>query len=92
MPSEEFSIICFEFLGDFWRKSQKEAKKEKLGKNRATSLRRRGCFTAARPRAKMATPRVRCSIALLRRSEVTVHSEPKFLFIFRKSRIRALIV
>ena len=24
MPLGEFSIICFEFLGDFWRKSQKK--------------------------------------------------------------------
>ena len=38
MPLGEFSIIFFDFLGDFWRKSKKEAKKEKLGKNRATSL------------------------------------------------------
>ena len=28
MPLGEFSIICFEFLGDFWRKMQKGAKKE----------------------------------------------------------------
>ena len=27
MPLGEFSIICFEFLGDFWRKSQKGEKK-----------------------------------------------------------------
>ena len=32
MPLGEFSIICFEFLGDFWRKSQKGAKKENMGK------------------------------------------------------------
>ena len=32
----DFSIICFEFLGDFWRKSQKYAKKKgkwKSGQN-----------------------------------------------------------
>ena len=32
MPLGEFSIICFEFLGDFWRKLQKGAKKENLAK------------------------------------------------------------
>ena len=40
MPLGEFSIICFEFLGDFWRKSQKRAKKENWAKNRATSPQR----------------------------------------------------
>ena len=27
MPLGEFSIICFRFLSDFWRKSQKKKKK-----------------------------------------------------------------
>ena len=30
MPLGEFSIICFRFLSDFWRKSQKNEKLENL--------------------------------------------------------------
>ena len=39
MPLGELSIIGFEFLGDFWRKSQKGEKKEKLGKKKIGPLR-----------------------------------------------------
>ena len=83
MPLGDFSLICFEFLGDIWRKSQKGAKKGKTGqnKNRATS-----------PRSKKATPRVRCSVAVLHSNEalrrsvvvlrsgkVTVHTSQNFI-------------
>ena len=39
----DFSIICFEFLGDFWRKSQKYAKKKENG-----NLGKTGPFAAAK--------------------------------------------
>ena len=98
MPLGEFSIIFFEFLGDFWRKSQKLAMKEKLGKkiiiigplrnskghlHRGKVLcRREGCLAAVKPRDKKTTPRVCCNVAMLCRSEVIVYSGPKFLFLF----------
>ena len=52
MPLGEFSIFCFEFLSDFWRKSQNERGK-KLGKNRAfaaekAASRDEGCLAAAK--------------------------------------------
>ena len=82
MPLGEFSIICFEFWGDFWRKSQKGAK-EKLGKkNKIGPLRHsEGCLAAARLRAKKATPLVRYSVVVLHRNEVTVHKGQNFYFV-----------
>ena len=73
MPLGEFSTICYEFLSDFWRKSQNEqgGKKngQKLGLRRSEGHLRRseGCLATAKPRAKKlqrscATPRRRhCS-------------------------------
>ena len=50
MPLGEFSMICFEFLSDFWRKSQNE-QGGKIGQK--SGLRRReGCLATVRPRAK----------------------------------------
>ena len=55
MPLGEFSIICFEFLGEFLRKSQNEQGR-KTGQK--LSLRRsEGCLAAARSRTKKATDR-----------------------------------
>ena len=67
MPLGEFSIICFEFLDDFWRKSQKGEKKEKLGKKKKSGhfAAVKGCLTTEGPekaplgflRYSLATPR-----------------------------------
>ena len=53
MPLGEFSIICFEFLSDFWRKSQNE----QGGKTRQKSglCRNEGYLATARPKGQMAT-------------------------------------
>ena len=57
-----------------------------------------GCLATAKSRAKMATPRVCCSIAVLRRSEAlhrgegTVHRGKNFRILFQKPHIRAAIV
>ena len=60
-------------LRNFWRKIAKMSKEGKLGK---LGLRRSvGCLSAAKPRAKMATPWVRCSVAVLRHSEVLRRGE-----------------
>ena len=72
MPLGEFSIICFEFLRIFLRKIAKKKENGNLGKTCPFAA-AKGCLAAARPRAKKATPRVRCSIAVLRRDEDTVH-------------------
>ena len=67
MPLGEFSINCFGFLSDFWRKLQKGAKK-KLGKNgplrhseghprRGVALRRsKGCLATTRPKGQKGHP------------------------------------
>ena len=52
MPLGELSMICFEFLGEFGRKSQNE-QGEKLGKNWAFTA-AKGTFAAA----KAASPRL----------------------------------
>ena len=67
MPLGDFSIICFRFLSDFWRKSQKRAKR-KTGQNgplccneghpcRGVSLRRsEGCLATVRPKGQKGHP------------------------------------
>ena len=96
---------CFEILNDFWRKI---AKRGKLGiwAKQASLLQCRnprcsvGTHAAmvwvASPRrgwrVKKATPRVCCSVAVLRRGVDIGHSEHIFKFLFRKSSFRTLIV
>ena len=56
----EFSIICFEFLGDFWRKSQKEKRRKNWAKKKIGPLRRSEGPEKApsgSPRRNLATPR-----------------------------------
>ena len=77
--------------------NRKMSKEEKLGKNRAFAAAKGTfavvkSFAAAKSRAKMATPRVRCSVAVLRRGEGTVHRGKNFRILFRKPRICTPIV
>ena len=51
----------------FLEKIAKMGKEGKLGKSGL--CRSEGCLAAAKPRAKKVTPRVRCSVAVLRRGE-----------------------
>ena len=82
-------------LSDFWRESQKRAKKENWT-NQAFAAAK--CFTAERPKAKLGPPQLRCSVAVLRRiealrhDEVTVHRGKNFWILFRKPHIRTPIV
>ena len=109
MPLGEFSIICYGFLSDFWRKTQKGSK-GKIGQK--SGLRRskgnlcrgevlrhnKGCLAAARPKGQTRNPQVRCSEAVLFRSEVfhrgngPIHKGKKFWILFRKPRIHTPIV
>ena len=64
----EFSIICFEFLGDFWRKSQKEKRRKNWAKKKSGHfVAAKGCLTAEGPeKAPSGSPRR--SLAMPRRS------------------------
>ena len=53
MPLGEFSIICFEFLGEFFRKSQNQ-QGGKTGQKSGIRC-NEGYLAAVRPRAKKAT-------------------------------------
>ena len=86
----EFSIICFEFLGDFWRKSQKEKRRKNWAKKKS------GHFVSVKGQKR--PPRVRQGVTLLRRgkvlrrSEGIVHKGKIFGFLFRKPSIRTPVV
>ena len=56
MPSGEFSIICFRFLSDFWRKSQKGAKR-KTRQKRAPSPQRGTPSPWRNPKLQRGLPR-----------------------------------
>ena len=73
-------IFWFEFLGDFWRKIANRGKREKLGTDPFAAA--KGGLAVVRLRAKKATPRVRCSEALLRRGKGTVHRGKNFRILF----------
>ena len=96
-------------FGENFKMSKEEITGQKLGLRRSEGhlyrgevLRRsKGCLAAARPRAKKATPRVRCSVAVLRRSEAlhrfstekgTVNKGKIFRILFQKPCIRTPIV
>ena len=86
MPLRELSMICSGFLSAFWGKSQNE-QGGKTGR-KSGLCRSEGCLAATRPRAKKATPWVRCSVAVLRRNEAlrrgegTVHRGKNFWILF----------
>ena len=82
-----FRLVVLRIFG----RNRKSAKRRKTGKSKAPTPQRRvpsqtatkGCFAAARPRAKN-PPQVRQGVALLRRGEVlrrdedTIHRGKKF--------------
>ena len=93
------SHVLVRVFGEFLRKTTKRSKEGKPGKSglhrseghlcRGKVLHRsEGCLAATRPKAKLATLRVHCNVAVLRRSEVlrhgegTVHRGKKFRILF----------
>ena len=91
---------CFSLgFEDFWKKIAKMQEEEKTGhgplrrgEGGEVLRRSKGCLAPARPRAKKATPRVHCSVAVLRRWEGTVHRGKNIRILFQKPRIRTSIV
>ena len=108
MPLGEFSIICFEFFSEFWRKSKKKGKWES-GQNgplrcseghprRGEVLRRNeGLPHRGEAEGQKGHPRVHCSVPVLRLSEalrcsIAVLPAAKTLIIMIKFRILILKV
>ena len=99
MPLGEFSIFCFEFLSDFWRKLQKK-KKKKIGKSGMFGFLRRSeelCRNVGLPRRNEVEeperpPWLCYGVALLHRGVGTVHRGKIFGFCFRAPRFCVPIV
>ena len=79
MPLEEFSIICFKILSDFWRKSQK-GKTRKSRQTRAPSPQRREPLPRRSP-----TPQrlLRCGIDNVYLDQISDFVSESLVFVHR---------